>query len=227
MQPRMPFDDVAWEKSEEISDNWVDELFANENTLEVAAIRYLQDHTSIPVPFILHWGPEHAWDFALKDRPRLDPNIDIRRLEMLYGQLADILLQLNQTCLPKIGSLDQVDDDDINYEIKHRPLLAELHMEHLTHQRNDAIDSKKDFQRKYVWHGICFADLPAEHRLTSSKSQHDSAGAGGGGGGGPFKICGIFLRANRGGLLLEQPEYWPEGIEDWTRAYEHRLETFF
>ncbi|PTU21307.1 hypothetical protein P175DRAFT_0500208 [Aspergillus ochraceoroseus IBT 24754] len=65
MQPRMPFDDVAWEKSEEISDNWVDELFANENTLEVAAIRYLQDHTSIPVPFILHWGTKEESPLGL------------------------------------------------------------------------------------------------------------------------------------------------------------------
>ena len=41
----------------------------------------------------------------LEDRPILDPSIDIEKLEMLYGQLADILLQLSQLSLPRIGSL--------------------------------------------------------------------------------------------------------------------------
>lgn len=27
-------------------------------------------------------------------------------------------------------------------------------------------------------------------------------------------------------LLLEQPEYWPDGIEAWTEVYESRLQTF-
>ncbi|OGM39468.1 hypothetical protein ABOM_011926 [Aspergillus bombycis] len=27
-------------------------------------------------------------------------------------------------------------------------------------------------------------------------------------------------------LLLEQPEYWPDGIEAWTKAFETRLDTF-
>lgn len=27
-------------------------------------------------------------------------------------------------------------------------------------------------------------------------------------------------------LLLEQPEYWPDGLEAWTEVYENRLHTF-
>ncbi|KAK2807976.1 hypothetical protein FQN49_008755, partial [Arthroderma sp. PD_2] len=83
---------------------------------EVAVMRYLQRHTSIPVPFILHWGSkeqsplslgpfiimeyiDHAMDLGaalntpglkLADQPILDPNIDQGKLEMIYGQLADI-----------------------------------------------------------------------------------------------------------------------------------------
>ncbi|KAK6823319.1 hypothetical protein RU639_006042 [Aspergillus parasiticus] len=87
---------------------------------EVAVTRYIQEYISITVPFILHWGIknesplnsgpfimidhiDHDTDLGtalntptlnLEDRPILDPSIDIDKLEMLYGKLADILLQL-------------------------------------------------------------------------------------------------------------------------------------
>lgn len=167
---------------------------------EVAAIRYIQDHTSIPVPFILHWGTkeesplgfgpfiimeyiDHETNMSrvlnmrglhLEDCPRLDPNIDVNKLEMLYGQFADILLQLNKLSFPRIGSLKQI--DGFTYEVANRPLsihmnelvclgtlprsklpdttfgsalsyfdaLAGLQIEHLKHQRNDAVDSATD-----------------------------------------------------------------------------------
>lgn len=43
------------------------------------------------------------------DRPILDPSINIDKLEMLYGQMADILIQLSRLSLPRVGSLYQVD----------------------------------------------------------------------------------------------------------------------
>lgn len=173
---------------------------------EVAVIRYIQKYTSIPVPFILHWGTkdesplglgsfipmnyiDHAMDLDaalntptlhIEDRPILDPSIDIDKLEMLYGQLADILIQLSLLSLPKIGSLAQI--NDCTWEINHRPLsigmnelvrlgtlprselptttlktassyfktLAELHLKHLFHQQNDAVDSANDCRRRFV-----------------------------------------------------------------------------
>lgn len=83
---------------------------------EIAVIRYIQDHTTLPVPFFLHWGTkeknplglgpfiimdwiDHATDmsdalntpgFAIEDRPILDPNIDDAKLELLYRQLARV-----------------------------------------------------------------------------------------------------------------------------------------
>ncbi|KAM3513053.1 hypothetical protein MY11210_003255 [Beauveria gryllotalpidicola] len=42
-----------------------------------------------------------------QDRPLLDPNIDPAKLEMVYRQMADILLQLSTLELPAIGSLQQ------------------------------------------------------------------------------------------------------------------------
>lgn len=77
---------------------------------EVDIIRYIYQHTIIPVPFVLHWGTkeenpfglgpfiimefiDHAMDlsdvlntagFAIKDRPILDSNVDDAKLELLY-----------------------------------------------------------------------------------------------------------------------------------------------
>lgn len=92
---------------------------------EVAIMRFLTDQTSIPVPFILHSDTkkksplklspfimmEYMYD-ALntpgcpkKERGILDPNINDVALELLYGQLAGILLQLSKISFPRIGSL--------------------------------------------------------------------------------------------------------------------------
>lgn len=201
---------------------------------EVAAIRYIQDHTSIPVPFILHWGTNEESPLGLgpfiimeyinhemnlskalnmpelhiEDCPHLDLNIDIRKLEMLYGQFADILLQLNKISLPQIGSLEQ--SEDFTYQVTNQPLLihmnelvrlgtlprsklpvitfessssyfnalAELHVKHLTHQRNDAVDSATNCQRKYVARQL-FCRLSKDCRLTASTSNNNT---------GPFKL---------------------------------------
>ncbi|OOF91237.1 hypothetical protein ASPCADRAFT_10037 [Aspergillus carbonarius ITEM 5010] len=361
MNPRMHFDDVAWEESERITDSWVEKLLDDEDTLraighlilkhrrgvaeelgdpkagyfnisfrmryadggsaiirfpkpgatmfpeekirnEVAAIRYIQDHTSIPVPFILYCGTaeesppgmgpfiimeyiNHETNMSralnmpgltIEDRPRLDPNVDAGKLEMLYAQFADILLQLNKLSLPQVGSLEQI--DDFTYDVARRPLsihmnelvrlgtlprsslphgtfesassyfdaLAELHIQHLMHQRNDAIDSAIDCRRKFIARQL-FRKLSSDRRLTSPTLHPDS---------GSFKlwcddlrpsnvllnadlqVVGVidweftyaapaeFSSAPPWWLLLEQPEYWPDGIEEWTRVYDYRLQTF-
>lgn len=194
---------------------------------EVDTMRYIHQHTTIPVPFILHWGTreenplglgpfiimeyiEHAMDlsdilntpgFAIKDRPILDPNVDSSKLEHLYGQFADILLQLSTLRLPGIGSLAQI--DDFTWEVARRPLsynanelvrvgtlprskltkanetfqsassyfitLANLHLEHLIHQRNDAIESADDCRRRYIAR-LLFRKLAKEGRLTTSST---------------------------------------------------------
>ncbi|RAL02646.1 phosphotransferase family protein [Aspergillus ibericus CBS 121593] len=268
---------------------------------EVAAIRYIQKHTSIPVPSILYCGTaeespprmgpfiimeyiEHETNMSralnmpglgIEDRPRLDPNIDIEKLKMLYGQLAEILLQLNKLSFPRIGSLEQVNNG--TYEVTQRPLsihmnelvrlgtlsrsslprgtfesassyfdaLADLHMEHLTHQRNDAIDSATDCRRKYVARQL-FRKLSSDRQLTASARHPDSS----------FKlwcddlrpsnvllnadlqVVGVidweftyaapaeFSAAPPWWLLLEQPEYWPGGINEWTKVYDYRLKSF-
>jgi hypothetical protein len=58
-------------------------------------------------------------DLRIEDRPHLDPNIDIDKLELLYRQMADTLLQLSKLSLPRIGLLEQI--DDFTFKVAHRP----------------------------------------------------------------------------------------------------------
>lgn len=209
MQPWLPFDDVAWEQSDDVYFEWRTKLLKPEtlteialfvakyhlgtpievrtaltgaynvavvidfsgggSTLirfpkpgkvmfpeekvrnEVAVMRYIQAHTSIPVPFILHWGTkeespcglgpfivmeyvEHVCDISdalntpgipYEGRPILDPSIDEEKLRELYGQVADVLLQLSMLSFPKIGSLTQDDDED-TWNVTERPLSSNM-----------------------------------------------------------------------------------------------------
>ncbi|KAJ5833567.1 hypothetical protein N7474_001878 [Penicillium riverlandense] len=206
----------------------------------------------------------------------LDPSIDNDRLEMLYGQLAGILLQLSTPSLPLIGSLSQI--DDFTWEVARRPLsmnmnelvrlgglprsklpelcatfntsssyleaLADLKIEHLVHQRNDAVESADDCRRKFVARQL-FRKLARDKRLTNPLLEN-----------GPFKIwcddlrpanvllnesmriAGVvdwvftyaapveFSHAPPWWLLIEKPELWSKGIEDWTTVFDYRLKTF-
>jgi hypothetical protein len=358
MSARMPYDDAAWERSDDIFDEWKNKLYQQETLreiglfiakhrggvpeelfapvrgafnvvvrmrfidggsalirfpcpgvavfpeekirLEVAVMRYLSQHTTIPVPFVLHYGMadespqglgpfiimeyvEHACDLvdvlntpglSLQDRPILDPDISEDKLEFVYSQLADILLQLSKCSFPMIGSLVETDEDD--WSPKARPLtlnmnelvqlgnfprhklpsqplsssssyyqvLAQLHLDHLSTQHNDAVESAEDCRRKYIARQL-FLKLASESRLTNKDLDA-----------GPFllfcddlrpanvlvnadhKIVAVidweftysapaeFTHSPPWWLLLELPEYWPKGLEDWAIMYEKRLATF-
>lgn len=122
--------------------------------------------------------------------------------------------------------------------------LAQLHIDHLVHQRNDAIESKTDCQRKYTVRKL-FQKLASEKKLLSDKYEK-----------GPFKFwcddlrpSNILLNDNLDivavinwefsyaapsdfafappwWLLIEQPEYWDDDLDDWIEKYERRLTTF-
>lgn len=66
-----------------------------------------------------------------EERGILDPGIDEDKLEMLYGELARILLRLSIPSLPRIGSLTQI--DDFTWEVARRPLT--MNMNELVRQR--------------------------------------------------------------------------------------------
>ncbi|KFZ09259.1 hypothetical protein V501_05639 [Pseudogymnoascus sp. VKM F-4519 (FW-2642)] len=326
MQPRLPFDDVAWEQSDNIYFERRTKLLKPETLTEialfvakyhlgtpvevrtpltgayniavvidfsgggltlirfpkpgkvmfpeemvrneVAVMRYIQARTSIPVPFILHWGTkeespcglgpfivmeylEHACDVSdalntpgipYEERPILDPCIDEGKLRKLYGQIADVLLQLSTLSFPRVGSLSQDDEED-TWSVTERPLssnmneivqlgtlprsklpdksatfetsssylntLANLHLHHLTHQRNDAIDSASDCRRKYIARYL-FRKLSLNGKL--SHPGHNS---------GPFKHwCDDLHPAN----MLINSNLELVAVIDWEFTYSAPVE---
>lgn len=93
-------------------------------------MRYVAAHTTIPVPHVYHHGtaaenPSGIGPFVVMDyidhhqnmsrelhdpardeeRAVLDPNVSEGKLELLYGQMANILLQLSNLTFPLLGSL--------------------------------------------------------------------------------------------------------------------------
>lgn len=266
--------------------------------IEVATMRYIQDHTSIPIPFILHWGtkeesPLQIGAFIIMEYvnyqmnmtaavkipglppdvpPVLDASIDEAKLGNLYRQVSGILIQLSKLEFPSTGSLQET--GEWQWHVGSRPLsmpmnelvrtgafpraklpfttfqsssdyfetLASLHVDHLAHQRNDAVESETDCQRKYTARKL-FQKLAQEKKLVPNSD-------------GSFKLWCDDLRPSNillndqleiaavidwessyaapceftysppWWLLLERPEYWEAGLEDWTEKYERRLTTF-
>ncbi|KAJ5724418.1 hypothetical protein N7493_006146 [Penicillium malachiteum] len=192
---------------------------------EVDTMRFIRDQTWIPVPFVLHWGSKQSSPLQLgpfiimhyieheesvynalntsgtpkSERGRIDLEIDENKLEALYGELAEILLQLSKPSLPKIGSLRQV--DDLTWESP----LADLHMAHLYAQQNDSIDSSDDCRRKFIARSL-FRKLAREEKLTKQGSPNN----------GPFKLwCDDFRPAN----VLINKEFKITGVMNWEFTY--------
>ena len=122
--------------------------------------------------------------------------------------------------------------------------LAQLNMQHLLYQRNDAVQSADDYRRKFVARQL-FYKLTRDKKLSLPRCET-----------GPFKLwCDDFRPANvllnedmriagvvdweftytapvdfsyapPWWLLIEKPEYWSEGIDDWARVFDRRLKTF-
>jgi hypothetical protein len=211
---------------------------------EVSVMRFIERHTSIHVPHVLHYGMTAESPAGLgspfiimeyiendadlvdalntpglkdEDRPILDPNISEDRLRSVYGDMAEILLQLAKHSFTEIGCISNNEEDDFDDEwtTAHRPLtininelvqlgnfpphflpqytfktasayfvaLADMHMIHLSTQRNDAMESVEDCRRKYIARCL-FRKLARENRLC----RYDQ---------GPFKLfCDDFGPAN-------------------------------
>jgi len=266
---------------------------------EVAVMRFIEQNTTIPVPHVFYHGKTHESPHGLgpfimmeyiehahnlvtalnkpglsaNDRPVLNPQISSERLEFVYSQMAEILLELSKHSFPRIGSLTEADDG--SWPVLRRPVtlnmnelvqlancpraelpstffhtsadylkaLADMHIMHLSTQRNDAIDSAVDCRRKYIARHL-FRKLASLSQL-SSGDDHQSfklfcddmrpsnvlVDA-------DFKIVAVidweytyaapaeFTFSPPWWLLLEAPEYWPGGLSDWATTYEPRLGTF-
>ncbi|KAI2778491.1 hypothetical protein F4815DRAFT_501255 [Daldinia loculata] len=233
---------------------------------EVATMRYIAANTTIPVPKIYHFGTaaenpvglgpfiimdyvehERTMSDALKDPALepdeslvLDPTIDEGRLEFLYGQMANIVLQLSTLKFPKIGSLDQDEHGDIS--VSGRPLiqnmnsllefagvaptllpsrsydtstewlctLADMHLAQLTFQHNDAVLDEDDARDKYVARQL-FRRLASEGRLTSGLDARKKDANDS-----SFRLYSEDLRPSN--VLIDKDDHIV-GVIDWEFAY--------
>ncbi|OAQ88558.1 phosphotransferase family protein [Purpureocillium lilacinum] len=251
---------------------------------EVAAMRYIADHTTIPVPFVLHYGmtdesPGRLGPFIIMEyidnagdmvdvlraaghtpgeKPVLDPDIDEEKLEHIYGQIPISCfnwphaicrpLSFNMAQLGEVGGTPFFEFPDTSKTFstssEYYSALADMHLQQLSYQRNQAVKSADDCRKKYIARQ-CFRKAAANHRMASPDTDA-----------GPFKLwCDDFRPANilvdaahqivgvidweftyaapaefayspPWWLLLIMPEEWPEGLDDWAAKYEPRLKTF-
>ncbi|KAJ5150785.1 uncharacterized protein N7500_004350 [Penicillium coprophilum] len=211
-----------------------------------------------------------------KQRPELNLDISTIKLKALYRELANIVFSLSTLSANRIGSLKQTGKSawevayrplsiSMNEIVRLGTLprsklptavydraslyfeaLAELHISHLKHQRNDAIDSADDCRRKFVARFL-FRKLVRDPELRDKWVSYEH---------GPFpvwcddfrpqnvmvdtaeKVVGVvdweftytapveFTHAPPWWLLLEKPEYWTKGLDDWCAVYKNRLEVF-
>ncbi|KAF2741758.1 phosphotransferase family protein [Sporormia fimetaria CBS 119925] len=117
---------------------------------EVAVMRYLAEHTTIPISFVLHHGtaeecPLNLGPFiimeyvknaqtlscalnlpglAKEERPILHPGIDEQKLAFIYEQVADIMVQLSNLRFEKIGTPLEVEPDV--WAVTERPLMWDM-----------------------------------------------------------------------------------------------------
>ncbi|KAK2608995.1 hypothetical protein QQS21_002475 [Conoideocrella luteorostrata] len=219
---------------------------------EVAAIKFIQDNTSIPVTFILHWGTREESPLGLGPfiiMEYINHETDVGSLEEIDESKWEVRrrpLSIHMNELVRLGTLarDKLPDATFSSSFDYFEALAELHIDHLMLQRNDAVDSETDCRRKYIARHL-FRRLARQRKLTSDAHANGS-----------FKLwCDDLLPSNilldadmqivgvvdwkftyaapaefsfapQGWLLLEQPEYWPDGVENWTNTYGSRLKTF-
>ncbi|RAL16949.1 uncharacterized protein BO97DRAFT_335747, partial [Aspergillus homomorphus CBS 101889] len=122
---------------------------------EVAVIEYLEYFTNLRVPHVLHYGMteesprglgpfiimEHTsneGDFidainipgrSRDERAILDPNVSQERLELVYSQMADIMLQLSKQSFTEIGCIGKANEGDKfddRWVVKHRSLTFNM-----------------------------------------------------------------------------------------------------
>ncbi|KAK2751665.1 phosphotransferase enzyme family protein [Colletotrichum kahawae] len=129
---------------------WRDEKVKN----EVMTMEFLREKTTMPIPPIHTWGlaeesPRQIGPFIIMDRMRgydlseflqkptengveefiLDPNIENRKLDIIYDQIAKFVLEISNLPFSKIGSISQ-DTPDGQWGVTGRPL---------TYDMNDAV----------------------------------------------------------------------------------------
>ncbi|KAK8024979.1 phosphotransferase family protein [Apiospora arundinis] len=163
---------------------------------EVATMRYVAANTTIPIPHIYRYGtaaenPTGLGPFIIMDyidhhqimsrelldssrldeRSILDPNIDEKKLELMYAQMANILLQLSNLSFPRGGSLVMDKDGSSPASVGGRPLIA--NMAHLVVHTNAPVSILPP-ARTYDSSNEWYRDL-ADMHMSQLALQHNDA----------------------------------------------------
>lgn len=222
-------------------------------------MRFIRQNTSIPIPEIIAHGSADdnptgigpfiimTWiegtpikDLVEKKVPTsdgeeetiLDPDIDESVLKTLYGEMANVLLELWSLDFNKIGSLD-FDGNSSSWEVTRRPLTISMnefvrcgglppdcfesgtfsstldYFFHLStlqllhlHKQRNAIDDSRDCREKYTSRRLLKSIIPL---FTSSDIN------------GPFKLfCDDF---GPGNILVDPSTPKITGVIDWEFCY--------
>ncbi|KAJ5096623.1 hypothetical protein N7456_007344 [Penicillium angulare] len=174
----------------------------------------------------------------------------LRQIDDFTWHVADRPLSLHLNELVRLGTLpcSKLPLPGTTFETasSYFDTLAELHISHLISQRNDSIESTDDCRRKFIAR-LLFRRIVQDETLRAQWVTHEN---------GPFplwcddfrpgnvlvdndvNITGVvdwefsytapveFSHAPPWWLLLEKPEYWPQGLDDWCIEYEKRLDVF-
>ncbi|RBR06669.1 hypothetical protein FVER53590_02394 [Fusarium verticillioides] len=222
---------------------------------ESATMSYLAKSSAVHVPDLFfhipssHIGPAKILLFVESHRSMsgalagsdedpeeitvLDPEIPEEDLRMLYGKMAALLIKLFEPTRHKIGSLVEVGSE---HSVARRPLTqnmydmvckafipksvlpssekvyhsadewyaasAAMHMAQLLFEHNDIVESEDECRNK---NDNIAAALDWEFSYFAPTQ---------------FSLDPPWW------LLLQPPELWPSGIDDWSQVYEARLETW-
>lgn len=235
---------------------------------EVAMMRYVAEKTTIPVAKVYHYGtaaenptglgPFIIMDYTEHERTMsealndpvinsseshvLDPNVSTEKLEVLYRQMANIVLQLSTLTFDRIGSL--VQDEVGGFHVSGRPLtmnmnsilefteappsllpnrqystatkwysaLADMHLTQLAFQHNDAVEDEDDARDKYVARQL-FRRLAAEGRLASGFDTDEDHQSG------QETVFRLFSEDLRPSNVLIDKDLRVVGVIDWEFAY--------
>ncbi|OJJ66070.1 hypothetical protein ASPBRDRAFT_138801 [Aspergillus brasiliensis CBS 101740] len=157
-------------------------------------------------------------------------------------------LSMNMNELVRLGTLPRSKllplDATFKTTSSYIEALAQLNIQHLVQQRNDAVQSADDCRRKFIARQL-FYKLARERKLLPPRNEY-----------GPFRlwcddlrpanvlldehmrVAGVvdweftyaapveFSYAPPWWLLIEKPDQWSNGIADWTRVFDRRLKTF-
>ncbi|RHZ53653.1 phosphotransferase family protein [Aspergillus thermomutatus] len=192
---------------------------------EVAIMKYVAQHTTIPVPKVLGFG-------KCVETVTLCSSISLSVLKRSYFSMAEVLLELSKPEFPFIGAIRQ--DESGNWTVHKRPLtfnmnrlsqfsniphnvferrrfdnaadyfeeLARQHFYHLEFQRNDAVIDEADCRKKYIARCL-FRKLSRE-----ISKEHCS---------GPFRLYCDDLRPDN--VLVATSKPVVTGVVDWEFTY--------